>query len=33
MARVEAVKAVGLKPVGESSGPTVGCAIRDRPEG
>ena len=33
MSRVEAVEAVGLKPVGEGRGPAVGCAIGSGPEG
>ena len=33
VAGVEAMKAVGLDPVGECGGPTVRCAIRGRPEG
>jgi len=33
MARVEAVEAIGLKPVGEGSGLAVGCAIGGGPKG
>ena len=31
--RVEAVEAIGLKPVGEGGGPAVRCAIGGGPEG